>query len=121
MRSIPNDPVVVRQNWLKAYDFTTDKGAQALNGYAQASDPFAKVGTTQVAVEVISVLRASPNSFRVTWQERAYANGQLVSTQRWSAIATLIIDPPHDPERLRKNPLGIFVTGINWSQEFTQS
>jgi len=121
VRSIPNDAVVVRQDWLKAYDFTTDKGAQVLNGYAQASDPFGKVGTTQVAVEVLSVIRASPDSFRVTWMERAYANGQLATTQRWSAIVTVLIDPPHDPERLRKNPLGIYVTGINWSQEFTQS
>ena len=120
VRSIPNDPIVVRGNWLKAYDFATDKGAQVLNGYAQANDPFAKVGTTQVAVEVLSVIRASPDSFRVTWIERAYSNGQLATTQRWSAIVTLVVDPPHDPDRLRKNPLGIYVTGINWSQEFTQ-
>ena len=120
VRAIPNDPVVVRQNWLKAYDFATDKGALALNGYAQASDPFAKVGQTQVAVEVLSVIRASSDSFRITWLERAYTNGQLVTTQRWSAIVSLVIDPPHDPERLRKNPLGIYVNAINWSQEFTQ-
>ncbi len=118
VRAISNDPVVVRGNWLKAYDFTTDKGAQALNGYAQANDPFAKVGTTQVAVEVLSVIRASADSFRLTWVERAYTNGQLTTTQRWSAIVSLVIDPPHDPERLRKNPLGIYVSGINWSQEY---
>ncbi len=120
VRAIPSDPVIVRQDWLKAYDFTTDTGAQVLNGYAQANDPFAKVGTTQVAVEVLSVIRASPNSFRVTWIERAYTNGQLATTQRWSAIVSLIVDPPHEADRLRKNPLGIYVTGINWSQEFTQ-
>jgi type IV secretion system protein VirB5 len=27
VRSLPIDPVVVRQNWLDAYDYTTDKGA----------------------------------------------------------------------------------------------
>ncbi|HTM82249.1 conjugal transfer protein TrbF [Asticcacaulis sp.] len=118
VRSIPNDPVVVRSNWLKAYDFTTDRGGQALSGYAQANDPFAKVGTTQVAVEVVSVIRASADSFRLTWIERSYANGQLVSTARWSAIIGIIVDPPHDPERLRKNPLGIYVNSLNWSQEF---
>lgn len=118
VRAIPNDPVVVRSNWLKAYDFTTDKGAQALNGYAQANDPFAKVGMAQVAVEVISVIRASPDSFRITWVERSYANGQLISTARWSAIVSVIVAPPRDPERLRKNPLGIYINAINWSQEF---
>ncbi len=73
-----------------------------------------------MAIEVQSVIRASPDSFRITWLERAYTNGQLVTTQRWSAIVSLIIDPPHDPERLRKNPLGIYVNAINWSQEFSQ-
>ena len=118
VRAIPNDPIVVRQNWLKAYDFATDRGGQALNGYAQANDPFAKVGQTQVAVEVQSVIRASPDSFRITWLERAYTNGQLVTSQRWSAIVSIVIDPPHDPDRLRRNPLGIYVNSINWSQEF---
>jgi type IV secretion system protein VirB5 len=27
VRSVPADPVIVRRNWLSAYDFTTDKGA----------------------------------------------------------------------------------------------
>lgn len=118
VRSLPDDPVVVRANWLKAYDFTTDKGGQALSGYAKASAPFARVGMTQVSVEVVSVIRASADSFRVTWVERSYANGQLTATTRWSAILSLLVDPPHDPERLRKNPLGIYVNAINWSQEF---
>jgi len=117
VRSVPNDPVVVRQNWLKAYDFTTDKGAQALNGYAQASDPFALIGQKQIGVEVLSVIRASNDSFRITWIERAYTSGQLVATERWSAIVSVIIAPPRDAEHLRKNPLGIYVNSINWSKE----
>src|SRR6201993_5040509 len=48
VRSIPADPVIVRQNWLAAYDFITDKGAVALNDYARTSDPFGKVGKIQV-------------------------------------------------------------------------
>jgi hypothetical protein len=34
----------------------------ALNDYARANDPFTKVGKQQVAVEVSSVIRASPDS-----------------------------------------------------------
>ena len=59
VRSVPADAVIVRQNWLGAYDFTTDKGAAALNDYARTNDPFAKVGKVQIAVEVSSVIRAS--------------------------------------------------------------
>ena len=60
VRAIPADPVIVRQNWLRAYDFTTDRGALALNEYARANDPFANVGRVQVAVEVSSVIFRAP-------------------------------------------------------------
>jgi type IV secretion system protein VirB5 len=72
VRALPTDPVVLRQNWLHAYDFTTDKGALTLNDYARTNDPFALIGKQQVAVDVSSVIRASPNSFRVAWVERTY-------------------------------------------------
>src|SRR3546814_132375 len=109
VRSIPADPVIVRENWLRAYDFTTDRGAMALNDYARSNDPFANIGRVQIATEISSVIRASPDSFRVAWIERRYSDGSLAATERWSAILTITVRPPRDPERLRKNPLGIYV------------
>jgi type IV secretory pathway TrbF-like protein len=120
VRSIPADPIIVRQNWLRAYDFTTDRGALALNDYARSNDPFTKVGKQQIAVDVSSVIRASPDSFRVAWTERRYQDGSLAETSRWTAILTVVVQPPRDAERLRKNPLGIFVNAINWSRELGQ-
>ncbi len=117
VRQIPADPIVLRQNWLRAYDFTTDRGSVALNDYARVNDPFARVGEVQVAVEVSSVIRASENSFRVAWIERRYVNGQLDRTERWTAILTIVVQPPREAERLIKNPLGVFVHAINWSRE----
>jgi len=120
VRAIPADAIIVRQNWLRAYDWTTDRGAAALNDYARANDPFSRVGRQQVAVEVSSVIRASPDSFRVAWSERHYENGQLSTTERWTAILTIVIQTPRDAERLRANPLGIYVNAINWSREMSQ-
>ena len=117
---LPADPIIVRQNWLRAYEFTTDRGATALNDYARCTDPFARVGKQQISVEVSSVIRASQDSFRVAWTERRYENGQLAGTERWTAILTIVIQPPRDAERLRRNPLGVFVTAINWSKELGQ-
>ena len=110
----------MRQNWLRAYEFTTDRGAAALNDYARANDPFAKVGKRQVAIEVSSVIRASPDSFRVAWTERRYENGQLAETERWTAILTIAVAAAARRRRLRKNPLGIYVNAINWSKELGQ-
>ncbi|NLS28301.1 hypothetical protein S2M10_33110 [Sphingomonas sp. S2M10] len=120
VRSIPADPIIVRQNWLRAYEWTTDRGAAALNDYARSNDPFTKVGKQQIAVEVSSVIRASPDSFRIAWTERHYENGQLSATERWTAILTIVIQPPRNAERLRANPLGIYVNAISWSREMTQ-
>ncbi|MDX8495096.1 conjugal transfer protein TrbF [Mesorhizobium sp. VK22B] len=120
VRSIAADPIIVRQNWLRAYEWTTDQGAAALNDYARANEPFSKVGKQQVAVEVSSVIRASADSFRVAWTERRYENGQLSTTERWTAILTIVLQPPRDAERLRANPLGIYVNAINWSREMGQ-
>ncbi|RWP90127.1 MAG: conjugal transfer protein TrbF [Mesorhizobium sp.] len=120
VRSIPADPVIVRQNWLRAYDFATQGGALALNDYARANDPFTKVGKQQVAVDVSSVIRASPVSFRIAWVERRYQDGSLASTERWSAILTIVVQPPRDADALRKNPLGIYINAINWSKELGQ-
>ncbi|MFA5964975.1 MAG: conjugal transfer protein TrbF [Sphingomonas sp.] len=120
VRGIAADPIVVRENWLKAYDFTTDKGALALNDYARTNDPFANIGKAQVAVDVSSVIRASADSFRVAWTERHYQDGSLAGTERWSAILTVVVQPPRTPDALRKNPLGLFVNAINWSKELSQ-
>ena len=120
VRGLPADAIVLRQNWLRAYDFTTDRGAAALNDYARTNDPFARLGKVQVSVEVSSVIRASTESFRVAWVQRAYDNGSLSSTERWTAILSVVIETPRDADRLRKNPLGVYVHAINWSKELGQ-
>ena len=117
VRGLSADAIVLRQDWLRAYDFTTDRGAAALNDHARVNDPFAKLGKLQIAVEISSVIRASPESFRVAWIERRYDNGQLTATERWTAILTIVIETPRDADRLRKNPLGVYVNAINWSKE----
>ena len=117
VRGIPADPIVLRQNWLEAYNYVTDKGALALNDYARASDPFSKVGKIQVSVEVSSVIRASEDSFRVSWTERRYVDEALAATERWSAILTIVLETPTDADRLKKNPLGVYIHALNWSKE----
>ena len=70
-----------------ANDYAADAGAQALSDHARRNDPFAEIGRVQVGVEISSVIRASPDSFRVAWTERRYVDGQLADTGRWTASA----------------------------------
>jgi type IV secretion system protein TrbF len=119
VRSLSIDPVVVRKGWIEAYDFTTDHGAAVLNEYARTHDPFARIGQETVAVEVTSVVRASSDTFQVRWIERRFVNGSAAATERWTAMVSIVLQPPHTEARLRRNPLGIYVNGLNWSRELT--
>ena len=117
VRSLSIDPIVVRQNWLGAYDYTTDRGAAVLNEYARAHDPFVRVGKESATVQITSVVRASDTSFNVRWTEQHFVNGALASTERWNAVISTVLQTPRTEQRLRKNPLGIYVNGLSWSRE----
>jgi type IV secretion system protein VirB5 len=121
IRSVPLDPIVLRDDWLEAYDYTTARAAMTLNDYARVHDPFSHVGLSSVSVDVSSVVRASKDSFQVRWVEHHFAQGSAASTEHWTAILTIVMAPPRDAERLRKNPLGLYVDALNWSREFSAS
>ena len=117
VRSLSIDPIVVRKNWLEAYDFATDRAAETLNAFARASDPFKSVGRRSVSVEVTSVVRASDTSFQVKWTEHSFESGHPSKTDRWTGILTIVVRQPNSVEVLRRNPLGIYVHGLDWSRE----
>lgn len=117
VRSLSIDPIVVRRNWLEAYDYATDRGAQFLNEFARSNDPFKAVGERSVSVEVTSVVRVSDSSFQLKWTEQTWTNGSLARTERWTGIFSVVIRQPRDVATLRKNPLGIYVHGLDWSRE----
>ena len=117
VRSLSIDPIVVRQNWLDAYDYTTDKGAAVLNDYARVNNPFTRIGKESVTVQITSVVRASDTSFNVRWTERRFVNGASAGLERWTAVVSIVHQPPRTEARLRKNPLGLYVNGLSWSRE----
>lgn len=117
VRSISLDPVLMRQNWLSAFDFATGAGQRFLGDYARDSDPFGEVGVRTVSVQVTSVVRASDRSFQVKWTEQAYERGNRAGTSHWTAILSVVQRPPGSAEILRRNPLGLYVDAIDWSQE----
>lgn len=117
VRSVSTDPVLVREQWLAAYDFATRRGALFLSDYARRFDPFARIGERSVSLQVTSVVRASPTSFQVKWREQTYERGSLAATQHWTALLTVVLKPPADAEVLRRNPLGLYVDAIDWARE----
>lgn len=117
VRSISLDPVLMRANWLSAYDFASGDATAFLNQYARTAQPFSEVGKRSVSVQVTSVVRASERSFRLAWTENSFERGTPAGTARWTAILTVETKPPASADALRKNPLGLYVTAIDWSKE----
>jgi len=117
VRGLSIDPVVVRQNWLKAYDFVTDKAATTLNEYANDNDPFADVGRKSRTIDVISVIRVTDDSFQARWIEKTYENGALTLAQRYTGNFSIIHKTPRDVATLRANPLGLYLQSLNWGQD----
>lgn len=117
LRSISSDAVVVGQNWDQAYAVVEGDAARFVTEFANAIDLKAQIGKVQVSVEVTSILRASPRSFRAAWIERRYVDGQLQATERWSAILTVELRRPRTDQEILANGLGVHVTAITWSKE----
>jgi hypothetical protein len=71
VRSIPADPIIVRQDWLRAYDFTTSSGAIALNEYARANDPFERSANSRSLS--MSPASSAHRPTRSAWRGRSTA------------------------------------------------
>jgi type IV secretion system protein VirB5 len=118
VRSISLDPVLMRQNWLSAYDFVTARGALFLGEHARAANPFGDVGRRTVSVQVTSVVRALGPFVPGEVDREALLSAAALPERRagrrscrwWSG------HPPR-PRRCAKNPLGLYVDAIDWSRE----
>ena len=91
VRSVSLDPVLMRQNWLSAYDFATGRGARFLGDYARHADPFGEVGTRTVSVQVTSVVRASDRSSRSNGSRRGSSAAASSGRTHWTAILSVVV------------------------------
>lgn len=116
-RSKSIDAIVIRDNWTAAYRFVAGSAIGQLNDYAKTHDPFANAGAQAVSVEIVSVLARSPNTYQVQWRETTVDQGATRATENWTGLFTAKINVPKNEAELRANPLGIYITSFQWSQE----
>jgi type IV secretion system protein VirB5 len=123
VRSVPLDPVVVKQNWNTAYFFMEPASANKLNAWAREPDSStAKLGQETVSVQVQNVLPVSANSYEAHWTETTYTNnGALKSTDAWSATFTIDMVPPTNDKLWNVNPLGLYIRDFAWHRDITGS
>lgn len=117
VRSISSDPVVVGKAWDRVYAYVDGDARRFVTAYANTVVQ-KEVGKSQVDVEATSAERVSPETFRLAWIERHYAQGELTSQERWSAMLTITRRKPTTPKEIKLNGMGLKVTKIGWSREF---
>lgn len=119
IRSVPTDPVVLRENWLEAYRYLAPKAAQRLNEEAKLDDPFAGNQRAR-SVSVRSIVQRSEKSWQVSWTEDSASPGSGATAHvLYTGLFSIAVHAPRDSDSLAKNPLGIFITEFSWSPEIS--
>lgn len=117
VRSVFSDAEVQKTVINRAYGHAKDSALGFLNDYFKKSNPFLREAEGTITVQVQSVLRLSPSSWQVQWRETQIAPaGRVVSETAWQAILGVELTPPETTDVLLVNPLGLYVTEINWTQ-----
>jgi type IV secretion system protein VirB5 len=125
IRSVVADPAAQADLVRRAYAYVDQDAAPFLNTHftAPANDPRLLGRELTRLVEVTSVLPlpAGPGptrTWKVSWTETSIprATGGQPTTTAWEAYLTTRVVPPATSERITLNPLGLYVTSINWTQ-----
>jgi type IV secretion system protein VirB5 len=89
-----------------------------LNEHFKAHNPFGLAATESVAVAVTNLLLISDQTWQVEWQETTRdRRGAVQSTVRMKASIIVGVKPPTEESLILINPLGVYVTDLNWSQQ----
>ena len=121
VRSRPLDPVVLRDQWLKAYDFLAGDAIRAMNQYAARQSGVDFTGTPIAkTVHLVSILQRSRSTYQVRWIEDTFSHGAMVRSVHYTGLFDIKLIPPSTPQQVFKNPLGVYITDFTWSQDFTR-
>ena len=119
VRSVSTDPAGQLRMIQDAYAYVDRAAAGFLNDYFAdpENDPRLLGQRLTREVEVTAVLPIPDSeSWRLQWIERERSHsGGVTRTTPWEAYVTLKFAPPEGPEQIQANPLGLYVSGINWT------
>ncbi len=120
LRSITPDAALQVRMIKDAYAFLDITAAKFLNEYFASPENNPRVLGQDITrtVEITSVLPVpNSDSWKIQWAEidRPRAGG-IAQNRAWEAYLTVRHEPPRTTETIQVNPLGLYVTGINWTQ-----
>ncbi|GAC1414874.1 MAG: conjugal transfer protein TrbF [Gemmatimonadaceae bacterium] len=119
---LPSEAAAGQAEMIKrGYAFLAPEAAGFLNNYFAdlRNDPRSLGSRLTRQVDVTGILRV-PNSqvWRLQWNEteRPTEPGGAIRTTAWEGYATVKLVPPGTDQAVQDNPLGLYITTINWTQ-----
>lgn len=119
VRSVVGDGAAEKHLLDAAYAHAAGAATRFLNDHFQEHNPFLRMQERTVSVEVTSVLHLpASDSWQVQWTEAHRGlDGAVLKTERWQAVLTVEIRPGNTPDAIEHNPLGLYVTDIQWTRQ----
>jgi type IV secretion system protein VirB5 len=119
VRAIVADGAAEKQLLDAAYAHASGAAMQFLNDHFKEHNPFLRMHERTVSVEVTSVLPLpASDSWQLQWTETHRGlDGAVIARERWQALLAIEIRPGDTPEQIEQNPLGLFVTDIQWTKQ----
>lgn len=82
-------------------------------------NPFKRAESQTVNVAIRSVIQTTAETWQVEWTEQLRSRtGENQGIRRMKGAVTIAVVPPRTEKTIMKNPLGIYVQNISWSQQF---
>ena len=119
VRSIVADGAAEKQLLDSAYAHASGAATRFLNDHYKEHNPFLRMQERTVSVEVTSVLPLpASDSWQLQWTETHRGlDGAVLARERWQALLAVEIRPGNTPEQIEQNPLGLYVTDIQWTKQ----
>lgn len=117
-RTVSSDNVLLRRNWIDAYKMLTLKGNTLMTDWVSGNDPFKRAQKETTAVEILSAVPLSAESWQIDWKESSWdKSGQMMGKPTiWRAMLQVVLQPPKSRQMMIDNPLGLFVDELHWDR-----
>jgi type IV secretory pathway TrbF-like protein len=117
-RTISSDNVLLRRNWLDAYKMLTLTGNTMMTAWVKDNDPFKRAQRETTAIEILSAVPLSKESWQIDWRETTWDKSGQVQGRPiiWRAMLKIVLQPPSTRQQMIDNPLGLFVDELHWDR-----
>jgi len=122
-REISSDPMATRerQRRVAALVMNASQAQTFLKAFYQQNDPFALGFQKRVAVAVnfVAPIGASTHEYEAEWTEdaRDVAGRQIGQLRHFHGRFTIALARPNDEAAIYANPLGLFITDLDWAEK----